>query len=126
LSQADASQHNWNGFILYQSVLPEARRHAVRTVSKKHNFHDEPGTPGCRYKLSEAKRAKIVEEIREHRNFARRIAWKYRVVYKIVLALSREELRCPRFRAGYGEPHKTLCFIGNLSLLSGGNYVKWA
>jgi DNA-binding CsgD family transcriptional regulator len=76
----------------------------VRLVATKFNFRRRRGEVGYRYHLSDAKHAKIVAEIRARQNFARDIAWKYHVAYKIVLALAHEELRCPRFRGGYGEP----------------------
>lgn len=80
------------------------RESSVRGIVKRNHFRHKPGQPGCRYKLSEAKRKTILTEIREHRDFARRIAWKHHVAYKIVLALAHEELRCERFRAGHGQP----------------------
>ena len=76
----------------------------VRLVAKKFNFRRTRGEVGYRYHLSEAVRAKIIAEIRLRQNFARDIAWKYRVAYKIVLALAHRELACPKFRSGYGEP----------------------
>jgi hypothetical protein len=78
--------------------------HPVRQIVKRFNFRRKRGEVGYRYHLSPTKRAKIIEEIREHRNFALQIAWKYRVAYKIVLRLAREELGCERFRCGYGQP----------------------
>jgi DNA-binding CsgD family transcriptional regulator len=78
--------------------------HQARLVATKFNFRRKRGEVGYRYHLSEQVLAKILEEIREHRNFARQIAWKYHVAYKIVLALARKELGCERFRSGYGTP----------------------
>jgi transposase len=78
--------------------------HQARLVKKSFGFQRRRGEVGYRYRLSDEKRSKIIAEIRSRQNFARNIAWKYRVAYKIVLALAHQELQCPRFRSGYGEP----------------------
>lgn len=78
--------------------------HQVRLIVKKFNFRRKRGEHGFRYHLSPTKREKILEDIRTHRDFARNIAWKHHVAYKIVLALARQELGCERFRCGYGQP----------------------
>lgn len=79
--------------------------HQARLVAKKFDFKRKIGEVGYRYNLSDSKRAKIIEEIHARQNFARDIAWKYRVAYKIVLALAHQELACPKFRSGgYVDP----------------------
>jgi len=80
------------------------REWAVRTFARKHRFEHPAGTPGHRYRLDGATRAKIVDEILNRRNYARDIAGKFGVSYKIVLRLAHETLACPRFRSGRAEP----------------------
>lgn len=78
--------------------------HQVRLVVKKFKFRRKPGEVGCRYHLSSAKRARIVEDILQRRDFALNIALKHHVAYKIVLALAKQTLGCPGLRCGYGQP----------------------
>jgi transposase len=79
------------------------RERAVRNFAKNNHFRHKRG-PGQRYRLSPAKRAKILDEIINHRNPALTIAHKYSVSYKLVLRMARAALNCERFRCGYGRP----------------------
>jgi transposase len=79
------------------------RWHAVRKVSETHGFSHIRGT-GRRYRVSDAKREQIAEEIVERRTFCRTLAHRHGVSDKYVRKLAHELLGVPQFRGGYGEP----------------------
>src|ERR1700693_2239951 len=80
------------------------RDHAVRAVVSKNHFRHKVGRCGHRYKLSASKRAAIIDEIVNRRNFGLHLAWKYRVSYKMILRIAHEVLNVSHFRNGYREP----------------------
>jgi DNA-binding CsgD family transcriptional regulator len=78
--------------------------HRARLVAKKFNFRRKLGDVGYRYRVSAAKREKIVEEILGRRNFCRTLAHKHKVSDKFVRKLAHELLGVSAFRSGYAEP----------------------
>jgi hypothetical protein len=75
--------------------------HFVRLTARKNKFHRKPG---YRSHLPRAKRRRIVDEIKNRRNFAVDIAAKYHASYKTVLRMAHSVLGCPVFRPGRGSP----------------------
>ena len=78
--------------------------HQVRLIVAKHRFRRRQGELGWKGEIDPATRAKLVDEIENHRNFAAHLADKYSVPYKAVLKLAHETLQCPRFRSGRATP----------------------
>jgi hypothetical protein len=78
----------------------KVRESSVRRIAKENNIRRVTQWD----LVPPVMQAKILEEIRERRNFGVDLAYKYGVSYKLILRLAHRELACPKFRSGYGEP----------------------